>query len=74
MSNMAADENKLYDLIANSLNVQIGFRHKDFFGNNHIVSIFTNTGLLNKFQNLLIKIARNEKPEYEDGTYYQCFA
>jgi len=68
MSNMAKDERQLYNLIANSLNVQIGFRHKDFFGNNHIVSIFTNTGLLNKFQNLLIKIERNEKPEYEDGT------
>ena len=68
MNNMAEDEKKLYNLIANSLDCQICFKYKVFFDNKHIENIFANTNLLNKFQELLVKIERNEKPEYEDGT------
>ena len=68
MNNMASDEKQLYDLIADSLNVQISFRHRDFFDNRHVESIFANTDLLNKFQRLLFKVENNVKPEYEDGT------
>ena len=68
MNNMDSDDKQLYELIAYSSSVQISFRHREFFNNGHIKSIFTNSGLLNKFQELLLKIEDNVTPEYEDGT------
>ena len=62
------DETKLYDLIKNSLELQICFRHKVIFGSQKIMSIFKDSGLLDSFKQLLIKIERNESFQPQDGT------